>query len=968
MKTYPRVLAYGAFLVLPLQLSLAQQVTRYQYVYPKPDSRYVSKETNIILRPGMELDALSVSALLIRVEGSLSGVHRGTMIFSDDRRTVVFNLREPLAENERVSVNVAAGLRGANGTMLGGVSFRFATAVSLPSPAPMRSEVQRPTAEITGIQDYHRAFATIGDTLPRDFPPIKIDTVNNPAPGKVFFANFGPVSGPGAYGNYLMILDDAGRPVTYRKVAADPSTFAYNFTMQSNGFLSCVERTLTSSTALVLDSSLNVIDRFQGRNGYTGDIVDFRTLPNGHTMMLLYDWQIMDASKLVRGGNPGANICETVIQELDLAKNVVFQWRSIDYIPITDSYVDSLAASIDYMHSNSFEFDKDGGILISSRHLSEITKIDGRTGEILWRLGGKKNQFRFIGERETNKPNYFSYQHDVSRLDNGNIMLFDNGNQHSPQYSRVVEYSLDETNRTATVVWEFRRTPDVYSSANGSAQRLANGNTFIGWGNAGLNGLTAVTEVHPDKSLAFEFTLPKGQRSWRAYRFPWKESPIVAAVSRYDLLQGNEYWFNDTIKGIRTGVKISFSLLQPVFYNGATVTKFSTACASPRFSGAPPQVASTRFVITKYGMTSVNASISFDASMLSELPDPSLVTVYRRDTAGSGTFLPLVTSYNPFSKELAASTAQFGEFVLGWNGGDTSTVTPGLLAPADRDSVNQLSSLVLKWNPKGYTTRSQIQVATDSLFGSLVLNDSLVFSDSDTLQSLMPRSSYYWRIRSFNGSRTSSWSPVWRFSAVGPYIAVLSPHSGEKWLRGKPFFIVWHTNISENVRIDLFRNGTRYSVIKDSASNIGSYTWSIPASIPPDSTYSLRIRSIKDTLVAGFSLDKFTVQTPTGIEVTTNSSPIGYQLQQNYPNPFNPRTAVSFQLPAVSLVKLRILDVLGREIETLLDGERAAGTHVVAWDATSRPSGVYILRMEVTAPDGGGGLRFAGTKKLVLVR
>src|SRR3990172_7002178 len=112
VKAHARVLAIGGFPILLLHLSLAQQVTWYQYVYPKPDSRYVSKETNIILRPGMELDPLSVSALLIRVEGSRSGLHRGTMVLSDDRRTVVFNLQESLAENERVSVDVAAGLRG----------------------------------------------------------------------------------------------------------------------------------------------------------------------------------------------------------------------------------------------------------------------------------------------------------------------------------------------------------------------------------------------------------------------------------------------------------------------------------------------------------------------------------------------------------------------------------------------------------------------------------------------------------------------------------------------------------------------------------------------------------------------------------------------------------------------------------------------------------------------------------------
>ena len=94
----------------------------------------------------------------------------------------------------------------------------------------------------------------------------------------------------------------------------------------------------------------------------------------------------------------------------------------------------------------------------------------------------------------------------------------------------------------------------------------------------------------------------------------------------------------------------------------------------------------------------------------------------------------------------------------------------------------------------------------------------------------------------------------------------------------------------------------------------------------------------------------------------------GYALAQNYPNPFNPRTAVSFQLSAFSVVKLGVFDILGREIENLVDGERAPGFHTVAWDAASRPSGVYVYRMEASELGGDKGSRFIGAKKMILVR
>ena len=70
------------------------------------------------------------------------------------------------------------------------------------------------------------------------------------------------------------------------------------------------------------------------------------------------------------------------------------------------------------------------------------------TGAIIWRLGGKNNQFSFI-----NDTIGFSHQHAIRRLENGNISLFDNGNYHSPPFSRAIEYSLNENNKTATLVW-----------------------------------------------------------------------------------------------------------------------------------------------------------------------------------------------------------------------------------------------------------------------------------------------------------------------------------------------------------------------------------------------------------------------------------------------------------------------------------------------------------------------------------
>jgi hypothetical protein len=85
-----------------------------------------------------------------------------------------------------------------------------------------------------------------------------------------------------------------------------------------------------------------------------------------------------------------------------------------------------------------------------------------------------------------------------------------------------------------------------------------------------------------------------------------------------------------------------------------------------------------------------------------------------------------------------------------------------------------------------------------------------------------------------------------------------------------------------------------------------------------------------------------------------------FQLEQNYPNPFNPSTNVKFHIPNSGLVSLKVFDMLGREVATLLNEERALGSHEVTWDAKGLASGMYFYRLQTTS--------FVQTKKLVLLR
>jgi hypothetical protein len=85
-----------------------------------------------------------------------------------------------------------------------------------------------------------------------------------------------------------------------------------------------------------------------------------------------------------------------------------------------------------------------------------------------------------------------------------------------------------------------------------------------------------------------------------------------------------------------------------------------------------------------------------------------------------------------------------------------------------------------------------------------------------------------------------------------------------------------------------------------------------------------------------------------------------YALSQNYPNPFNPTTSISFDVKETGLVTLKVYNMVGQEVATLVHGNLAQGRHNVTFDAANLPSGLYIYRME--APG------FEATKKMLLMK
>lgn len=109
------------------------------------------------------------------------------------------------------------------------------------------------------------------------------------------------------------------------------------------------------------------------------------------------------------------------------------------------------------------------------------------------------------------------------------------------------------------------------------------------------------------------------------------------------------------------------------------------------------------------------------------------------------------------------------------------------------------------------------------------------------------------------------------------------------------------------------------------------------------------------------------VNTAVSVE-ETKALPSTFGLSQNYPNPFNPTTAISYQLTAFSFVTLKVFDMLGREVATLVNEERGAGTHRVVWDASGYPSGVYVYRLQARDLSGGQAGVSADSRRMVLIK
>jgi len=525
MKKYLLSLCFilGGLLVYS---STDQAVTGFIYQSPRPGARYVNPEQVVVLKTVASLDLPKNASELWVITGSRSGNIPFDIKTSDEGKTVFIQPKTPFVYGERIEVRLLADLNDIQGGTIEAGSFCFfikpSETLSLLKDFKLREALNETPEVRENPSSFGGGLVNKENNLPNDFPAPQVQFgANHEWNDQYIFMNM-VCRNHNVYSNYLAIVDDYGVPVYYKRT----NLSSRDFKVLQDGYLTYSNNDLSNPANekyYLMDSSFVVFDSVQMGNGYNVDGHDMLLLDNGHYLMMAYDPQLVDMSTVVPGGNPSATVVGVVLQEVDLDRNVYFQWRSWDHFQITDATydIDLTDNLIDYVHANALEIDADGNILLSCRHMDEITKINFNTGQIIWRFGlnCENNMFTILQDELG-----FSHQHDIRRMANSIYTIYDNGNNHVPPISRALKYHIDEQTMVAYLDWSYQR-EGVYAPATGSFRTTEDGKKLIGWGtHYPLN----ITELNTDNSLSFDLMLPQDVFSYRAIKQPWRTNLFSA--------------------------------------------------------------------------------------------------------------------------------------------------------------------------------------------------------------------------------------------------------------------------------------------------------------------------------------------------------------------------------------------------------------------------------------------------------
>ena len=246
---------------------------------------------------------------------------------------------------------------------------------------------------------------------------------------------------------------------------------------------------------------------------------DARRTPSGGAIYLTLERMPGDMVRRVKGGVPGTEkahgMWADVIVEVDARGNRVWEWYAYRHLDLNRDVINFNDLRDEWSHGNTVVPLGNGRVMASFRNISTVGIIDKGTGELVWKLGYE----------------VLAQQHDPSMLDNGNVLIFDNGAHRRDvplPFSRVIEVD-PSTNRT---VWQYQDSPryNFFSPYISGARRLPNGNTLIVEGFFGR-----MFQVTPDGQVVWEYVSP--------YFYPGPDGVLDNSVFRATHYQPHEIPF-----------------------------------------------------------------------------------------------------------------------------------------------------------------------------------------------------------------------------------------------------------------------------------------------------------------------------------------------------------------------------------------------------------------------------------------
>lgn len=458
----------------------------------------------------------------ITVRGSRSGRHGYTIRRHGEKRGFSLLLKRRLAPSERVSVRTRLHVYGARA---GGYRFRTGNLVSARSPR--QRAVARPQTGQPG-------FVTRPGLTPSR---MQITRRSGDASDQPLFV--------GAKGGGATIYGADGEPIWTRpgritdfrpgRLNGRPVLTWFEAPTRGSG--------LKRNTYMIADRSYRIVRRVTPGNGLSADSHEFRLTGRGTAYVTGYRAQKRNLARF--GLSRNGRVLDSIAQEVEIKTGrVIWEWHSLDHVPVAETYAKGPKRStgpFDYFHINTVADTPDGNVLISGRNTGTAYKVNRRTGRVIWRLGGRRSNFRLGGKAR------FSWQHDTEPLGGNRLSVFDNATspvaaRPSRRQSRGLILKLDRKRKTARAAHVFLNPGRPLASTQGNVQRLDNGNYLVGWG-----GRPLVSEHSPDGKLVFDARMTGLRSFYRAYRGTWRGRPQgrpAVAAKRLDSGDRTRLWIS----------------------------------------------------------------------------------------------------------------------------------------------------------------------------------------------------------------------------------------------------------------------------------------------------------------------------------------------------------------------------------------------------------------------------------------